>query len=90
MAVLCVVTEGTETPEIKIEWAETCSKPHPGEFGGGCVRILDGKATWVGSRSLADLTPEGFRKIRMLIDQDLKVRSEELNTPDPTHSQPLS
>lgn len=30
----------------KIEWAETCSKARPGEFGGGCVVFNEHEAHW--------------------------------------------
>lgn len=32
--------------EIDLEWANTCSKSRPGEFGGGAARVLPTRVVW--------------------------------------------
>lgn len=36
--------------KFKIEWAETCSSPRPGEFGGGAVVITATSMEWLNTR----------------------------------------
>lgn len=47
---------------FKIEWADTCSKPRAGEFGGGAVFVTATKIEWLTTGSWVSKQASSFKK----------------------------
>lgn len=47
---------------LKIEWAEACSRPRTGEFGGGAVLITANTTDWMSTTSWLEEKSRSFKK----------------------------